>query len=91
MDGNRNEITFGYGQNWDWVKKHKSDNLICTRRPTGGGIVTHGHDFTYTLIIPNHHESSKIPALDLYKFIHVSIGNSLNDSKYSHSFATMFS
>ena len=75
----KKEITFGYGQTWSWVKEQKQvDNLICTRRPTGGGIVTHGHDFTYTLIIPNHHESSKIASLDFYELIHVSIGKALN-------------
>jgi lipoate-protein ligase A len=78
----RNEITFGYGQNWDWVKtQNQINNFPCTRRPTGGGIVNHGNDWTYSLIIPNSHHSFKIPALDLYKFIHASIGNSLNEQR----------
>ena len=72
------EITFGYGQNWTWVRKQeaiKSYNI--TRRPTGGGIVSHGKDWTYMFILPNGHSSFLIPALDLYEKIHLSIGNVL--------------
>ena len=39
------EITFGYGQDWNWVKSQKIVNSMkLTRRPTGGGIVKHGCD-----------------------------------------------
>jgi lipoate-protein ligase A len=72
------EITFGYGQNWSWVSKQeiiKSRNI--TRRPTGGGIVKHGQDWTYMLILPNGHSSFLIPALDLYEKIHRAIGKAL--------------
>lgn len=75
---NNEEITFGYGQNWSWVSKQeiiKSRNI--TRRPTGGGIVKHGQDWTYMLILPNGHSSCSIPALDLYEKIHLAIGKAL--------------
>ena len=49
----KEEITFGYGQNWNWVKNQKIINSMkLTRRPTGGGIVKHGCDWTYMLILP---------------------------------------
>jgi len=80
------EITFGYGQNWNWVKnQHQVEGLKITRRPTGGGIVHHGRDWTYTLILPHKHLSSKLPALDFYEAIHLSIGNALLDQNVATS------
>jgi lipoate-protein ligase A len=80
---NKNEITFGYGQNWNWVKKQNQvKGLQITRRPTGGGIVQHGRDWTYTLILPHKHASSRVPALDFYEAIHLSIGNALLAQKF---------
>ena len=73
-----NEITFGYGQSWNWVKKQSQvKDFKITRRPTGGGIVQHGQDWTYTLILPHGHPSSRFPALDFYEALHLSIGNAL--------------
>ena len=65
------EISFGYGQDWDWVQKQigpDADKIV--RRPTGGGIVRHGKDWTYCLVLPNGHPSFSMPALDLYEKIH---------------------
>lgn len=78
-----NEITFGYGQNWSWVGQQKITwEKQCTRRPTGGGIVNHGTDWTYALILPQAHPSHRIPALDLYEEIHLAIGRVLEDLGY---------
>lgn len=78
-----NEITFGYGQNWNWVGKQKiTREKKCTRRPTGGGIVNHGTDWTYALILPQAHSSHRIPALDLYEEIHLAIGRVLQELGY---------
>ena len=65
------ETSFGYGQDWDWVRKQigqDTDKII--RRPTGGGIVRHGKDWTYCLVLPSGHPSFSMPALDLYEKIH---------------------
>ncbi|MBT3667389.1 MAG: hypothetical protein HN548_07900 [Opitutae bacterium] len=80
------EITFGYGQDWNWVKSQKIVNSMkLTRRPTGGGIVKHGCDWTYMLIIPRGHSSYLIPALDLYEKLHFIIGEVLNRQGYATS------
>ena len=69
------ETSFGYGQDWEWVVQTTSlsiEKLI--RRPTGGGIVKHGNDWTYCLILPQTSISFKIPPIDLYKQVHQCIG-----------------
>ena len=72
------EISFGYGQKWQWVEGETGesiDNLI--RRPTGGGLVRHGNDWTYCLVLPKGHPSYEIPSLDLYEFVHAAMGRAL--------------
>ena len=72
------EISFGYGQNWEGVQRVTGlpiNNLM--RRPTGGGIVRHGGDWTYCLTLPRDHSSFSIPSLRLYELIHEAIGLAL--------------
>ena len=46
------QITFGYGQKADWVASETQKDLASLiRRPTGGGIVRHGTDLTYCLVL----------------------------------------
>ena len=71
----KKEVSFGYGQDWNWVKSQNAlDYNLLTRRPTGGGIVHHGNDWTYSLIIPSNHIFYSSPALDHYKEIHFALG-----------------
>lgn len=80
------EISFGYGQDWEWVRKRAkgySDKIV--RRPTGGGIVRHGQDWTYSLVLPKGHASSSIPALDLYESIHQAMAQALKEQHLSVS------
>ena len=70
------ETSFGYGQDWEWVEEITGisvDQLI--RRPTGGGIVKHGKDWTYCLVIPRTHQSFFIQPLDFYKEVHLCIAS----------------
>ena len=72
------EASFGYGQDWAWVRKHIEDETGKTvRRPTGGGIVRHGKDWTYCLVLPRGHHSFAMPALDLYEKIHQAMSRCL--------------
>jgi lipoyl(octanoyl) transferase len=74
------EISFGYGQDWEWVRENvgnSSEKIV--RRPTGGGIVRHGKDWTYGLNLPKGHVSFTIPALDLYERIHQAMARALNE------------
>lgn len=40
------------------------------RRPTGGGVVDHRHDWTYTLIVPRGIELAEMPGNQSYQVIH---------------------
>ena len=67
----RPETSYGYGQDWEWVEKVTSLSVReLIRRPTGGGVVRHGQDWTYCMFLPEGHASCKIPPLDLYKEVH---------------------
>src|SRR3984957_6431699 len=40
------------------------------RRYTGGGLVDHAHDVTYTLVLPRAHPWAELSAPDSYRHIH---------------------
>ncbi len=62
--------TFGYSQRLHEVQRMTSLRPLV-RRPTGGGIVPHDRDWTYTLVIPPGHEWCAIQARESYRRVHV--------------------
>ena len=79
----KTETSFGYGQDWKWVEETTClsiDQLI--RRPTGGGIVRHGNDWTYCLILPCKHHSFRISPIELYKEVHQCIGCAFAEANF---------
>jgi lipoate-protein ligase A len=66
-------ISFGYfGRNDSIAKLHPGRPRV--RRWTGGGIVEHGNDLTYSLIVPASHPFALIPASTSYRMVHEAIG-----------------
>ena len=63
--------TFGFGQSYEWVSAETSfpDEKLC-RRPTGGGIVEHGNDWTYSLVIPSACLNSQETVAQVYHRVH---------------------
>ena len=71
------QITFGYGQKPAWVEKETGEQITAlTRRPTGGGIVRHGTDLTYCLILRKEVWANKCPQWNFTAFF-ISAGGRL--------------
>jgi lipoyl(octanoyl) transferase len=75
----RPSVSFGYFTRWEEVASRFA-GLDLVRRWTGGGIVEHGRDFTYSLICPN--EKSLPTTMEFYRFVHLAIANILQKSGY---------
>lgn len=65
-------FTFGFGQKIAWVREQLPPDgpFDLCRRPTGGGIVDHRQDWTYTLVIPREHELWEARAMETYRIVH---------------------
>ncbi|NBS78878.1 lipoate--protein ligase family protein [bacterium] len=49
------------------------------RRYTGGGLVEHGRDLTYTLVLPSDHPLTTAGTLPSYRSIHQAVAQALQD------------
>ncbi|MGH7978623.1 MAG: lipoate--protein ligase family protein [Limisphaerales bacterium] len=65
--------SFGYFQKFSSVKGATLPRTLV-RRPTGGGIVPHETDWTYSFTAPPGHEWHSLSAVDSYRRIHEWIG-----------------
>jgi lipoate-protein ligase A len=72
-------FTFGYSQKIDWVRAQllPGAHFDLCRRPTGGGIVDHRDDWTYSVVIPRGHPLEEDRAMQSYRAIHECIAESL--------------
>ena len=68
-------VSMGYFQSIQVVPAHRP----FVRRLTGGGLVDHAQDFTYTLIWPRQHELAKKGTTESYRLIHESIQSALSN------------
>ena len=63
------EVTFGYFMRWDDVGPCLGSRP-ATRRWTGGGLVEHGDDWTFSLVVPRAHEPAEWSPRASYQQIH---------------------
>ncbi|MGA2029209.1 MAG: lipoate--protein ligase family protein [Verrucomicrobiota bacterium] len=66
--------TFGYFQKFSEVERATLLRPLI-RRPTGGGIVPHDLDWTYSFVVPPNHEWQLLKAEESYRRIHEWIQN----------------
>jgi len=71
----RPSISIGYFQAYP---SDYEDDYDIVRRPTGGGLVWHGKDLTFTVIAPPNHELCAHRVCDSYRTIHSLIAFALN-------------
>lgn len=72
-------FTFGYSQKVAFVRSQlpPGEPFDLCRRPTGGGIVDHRDDWTYSLVIPRGHPFEEARATQSYRAIHQALSDSL--------------
>lgn len=68
-------VSIGYFQQANVVPEGR----IFVRRYTGGGLVDHAQDFTYSMIFPHHHALYKAGTSCSYEIIHRTIAFGLAD------------
>jgi lipoate-protein ligase A len=72
----RPSISFGYFGHYAEVASD-SEQRDIVRRWTGGGIVPHGDDLTYSIIIPRGNSSFQRSSLEIYAAVHDAICRAL--------------
>jgi lipoyl(octanoyl) transferase len=65
-------FTFGFSQKIEWVRAQlpPGETFDLCRRPTGGGIVDHRNDWTYSLVLPRGHALYDERAAQSYRAVH---------------------
>jgi lipoate-protein ligase A len=78
--------TFGYFQKFSEVGRATLLRPLI-RRPTGGGIVPHDADWTYSFIVPPNHEWYLLSAIESYRRVHEWIQNAFAKLKVAKELA----
>jgi lipoate-protein ligase A len=66
-------ISIGYFDSWKDVPPDRP----FVRRFTGGGLVDHARDFTYSIIVPRHHPLNQAGPQESYCLIHRAVADAL--------------
>jgi len=69
-------LSFGYFGRFADVANHQGERDLV-RRWTGGGIVFHGDDLTYSVVIPTNHVVFAESSADIYERVHSALVDAL--------------
>jgi lipoyl(octanoyl) transferase len=83
-------LSFGYFGSYADVADQKGEREIV-RRWTGGGVVPHGADLTYSVIIPASHPFFARSSLAIYSDLHDAIRETLEENGIAASLANAVS
>lgn len=72
-------LSFGYFGRYEEAAA-ESDHREIVRRWTGGGIVPHGHDLTYSVILPASHPWFARSSLEIYHALHTAVRQALEEN-----------
>ena len=72
----RSSLSFGYFGRFADVAAEAGEREVV-RRWTGGGIVLHGNDLTYSLVLPASHFPPGISARTIYSAVHSALAEAL--------------
>src|SRR5215468_7800708 len=70
-------LSFGYFGKFSDLAIYAAERDLV-RRWTGGGIVLHGDDLTYSIVIPSSNAAFAEPSLAIYERIHRALADTLN-------------
>ncbi len=72
-------FTFGFSQKIEFVRGSlpPGEHFDLCRRPTGGGMVDHRNDWTYTLVLPRGHALYDERAAQSYRIVHECLAKAL--------------
>jgi lipoate-protein ligase A len=65
----RPAVSIGYAQRFS-AAASAGDGCAVVRRPTGGGVVWHDRDLTYTAVVPSGHPLAALDRLESYHVFH---------------------
>jgi lipoyl(octanoyl) transferase len=78
--------SFGYAQKYGEIERWTMLRPLV-RRPTGGGLVPHDADWTYSAAFPPHHSWYGLKAMESYRRVHEWIRDTFANIKVSTSLA----
>ena len=71
-------VSVGYFGDLEAARDECGPEVSVVRRPTGGGVVDHRVDVTYTLVVPTRHELARMGRGEAYRLIHEGVVLALN-------------
>lgn len=82
---NRPSVSIGYVQNY--TAAEADPEYAVVRRPTGGGVVYHDRDITYTVAVPASHPIHRLDRMESYHVFHRAVQRALAELGIAASLA----